>query len=48
MRSSFQSAHEEQREWVRTIDKWNEIVDISFADEENKNCISVYMSLPET
>ncbi|CAK9021526.1 unnamed protein product [Durusdinium trenchii] len=39
-------SYQEQREWVRTIDKWNEIVDISFADEENKNCISVYMSLP--
>jgi len=36
----------EQKEWVSTISDWKEITDISFADEEQKNCISVYMGLP--
>ncbi|CAE6944209.1 UNC45A [Symbiodinium natans] len=36
----------EQRDWVNTIDNWMEIKDISFVDEEDKNVVSVYMSLP--
>eukprot|EP00928_Gymnodinium_smaydae_P049748 TRINITY_DN33400_c0_g1_i1.p1 TRINITY_DN33400_c0_g1~~TRINITY_DN33400_c0_g1_i1.p1 ORF type:complete len:335 (+),score=77.49 TRINITY_DN33400_c0_g1_i1:102-1007(+) len=36
--------HREQREWIKTISKWRDIEDISFADEETK--ISVYMALP--
>lgn len=39
-------SHQEQREWVRSIEKWSDITDVSFADEENKNTISVYMALP--
>ncbi|CAE8646185.1 unnamed protein product, partial [Polarella glacialis] len=35
----------EQKEWVRSISNWTEITNISFADEGDKNCVSVYMSL---
>jgi len=38
--------HREQREWVSTITDWTEICDVSFVDEEDKSCISVYMGLP--
>lgn len=38
--------HREQKEWIKSIKDWAEITDISFADEESKNCISVYMTLP--
>lgn len=38
--------HSEQKDWIKTIQDWTEIADISFADEEGKNCISVYMGLP--
>ncbi|CAE7684132.1 OEP64 [Symbiodinium pilosum] len=36
----------EQRDWVSSIDSWMEIKEISFVDEEDKNVVSVYMSLP--
>ena len=36
---------EEQRDWVNTIENWSEIKEISFVDEEDKNVVSVYMSL---
>eukprot|EP00439_Symbiodinium_sp_Y106_P035086 s4558_g4.t1 len=36
----------EQRDWVNTIENWSEIKEISFVDEEDKNVVSVYMSLP--
>mmetsp|Transcript_23768 Transcript_23768/g.53556 ORF Transcript_23768/g.53556 Transcript_23768/m.53556 type:complete len:303 (+) Transcript_23768:32-940(+) len=38
-------SYKEQRAWVSSIDNWIEIKDISFVDEEDKNCVSVYMSL---
>lgn len=38
--------HSEQKDWIKTIEDWTEIGDISFAEEEGKNCISVYMGLP--
>jgi len=38
--------HLEQRQWVRSIDDWVEIREIAFLDEEAKNCVSVYMTLP--
>lgn len=38
--------HSEQKEWIKTIKDWVEISDISFAEEEGKQFISVYMALP--
>lgn len=35
----------EQKNWVQTISDWTEIRDISFSDDGDKNCVSVYMSL---
>merc|ERR1719221_10114 len=35
-----------RQEWVSTISNWTEIVDVSFADEETKSSVSVYMALP--
>lgn len=36
----------EQKHWIQTINAWSEITEIYFAEEEGKNCISVYMALP--
>lgn len=30
---------------MRSIEKWEEISEVSFAEDENKNSIAVYMSL---
>lgn len=38
--------HRIQRDWIATISDWTEITDISFAEEEAKAQISVYMGLP--
>eukprot|EP00931_Biecheleriopsis_adriatica_P095774 TRINITY_DN69398_c0_g1_i1.p1 TRINITY_DN69398_c0_g1~~TRINITY_DN69398_c0_g1_i1.p1 ORF type:complete len:324 (-),score=103.85 TRINITY_DN69398_c0_g1_i1:23-913(-) len=38
--------YKEQKAWVKTITNWSEIKDISFADDGDKACVSVYMSLP--
>eukprot|EP00933_Yihiella_yeosuensis_P042710 TRINITY_DN37375_c1_g1_i2.p1 TRINITY_DN37375_c1_g1~~TRINITY_DN37375_c1_g1_i2.p1 ORF type:complete len:338 (-),score=66.80 TRINITY_DN37375_c1_g1_i2:273-1235(-) len=39
-------SYSEKREWVDTISQWTEIKDISFSDDSDKNCVSVYMGLP--
>lgn len=36
----------EQKSWIKTIESWTEISDVSFAEEDGKNCIAVYMGLP--
>jgi len=38
--------YREQKEWISTITDWTEIRDVSFVDEEDKSCVSVYMALP--
>mmetsp|Transcript_46725 Transcript_46725/g.124927 ORF Transcript_46725/g.124927 Transcript_46725/m.124927 type:complete len:224 (-) Transcript_46725:12-683(-) len=38
--------HKEQRDWISGISAWAEISDVAFADEQDKSCISVYMTLP--
>lgn len=38
--------HREQRQWISSIGTWREILDVSFAEEEGKAQISVYMGLP--
>jgi len=38
--------YKEQREWIHTIKQWTEITEISFAEDEGKSTISVYMTLP--
>lgn len=40
------TTYKEQKEWVKTITDWKEITDIAFAEDEAKNCISVYLTLP--
>lgn len=37
--------HDEQKAWISRITTWQEISEIAFADEQDKNCISVYMTL---
>lgn len=37
--------HAEQREWIKTIEKWDEIKEVSFAEDEKNNVVSVYMAL---
>jgi len=39
-------SHQEQRDWVQSIEKWSDITDVSFAEDEKNNTVSVYMSLP--
>merc|ERR1712039_297593 len=36
----------EQREWIQTISQWNEITDVSFAEDDKSSVVSVYMALP--
>lgn len=39
-------SHREQREWISTISNWEEITEISWAEDELKSQIAVYLALP--
>jgi tetratricopeptide (TPR) repeat protein len=38
--------HREQREWISSISNWEEITDITWAEDDMKSQISVYLAVP--